>query len=281
MPIFEVIGSSDPLGLWDTTPQAVSFSVGEENTPEATVPVYRVNFSDDIEASNNTLAENLASFERIEAALDQVPSQLDGLVRRVKEKQQKAAPGVSFALADIQEEPGLEGELLSMLAISDSAALGGTGPEGVTFGLIEAASGVLGQAKEKFEALLEQANREIVHFAWVEMKIAGQILARTEVGWRSSNTFLHNAISAEQISLHKRTLGVVSRTRNIKLRLLLTVAGGAAKVAVLMVTPGGAVLAVPAVYDYVKKILDHVKDLDSIQSSEEEKKQKAPNESKL
>jgi hypothetical protein len=281
MPIFEVIGSSDPLGLWDTTPQEVSFSVGEENTPEATGPVYRVNFSDDIEASNSTLAENLASFERMKAALDLVPHQLDGLVRRVKERQQKAAPGVSFALADLQEEPGLEGELLSMLAISDSTALGGTGPEGVSFGLIEAASGVLGQAREKFEALLEQANREILHLAWVEMKIAGQIIARTEVGWQSSNTFLHKTISAEQMSLHKRTLGVVSKTRNIKLRLLLTVAGGAAKMAVLMVTPGGAVLAVPAVYDYVKKILDHVKELDSIQSSEEEKKQKAPNESKL
>jgi hypothetical protein len=281
MPIFEVIGSSDPLGLWDTTPQEVSFSVGEENTPEATGPVYRVNFSDDIEASNNILAENLASFERMKAALDLVPHQLDGLVRRVKERQQKAAPGVSFALADLQEEPGLEGELLSMLAISDSTALGGTGPEGVSFGLIEAASGVLGQAREKFEALLEQANREILHLAWVEMKIAGQIIARTEVGWQSSNTFLHKTISAEQMSLHKRTLGVVSKTRNIKLRLLLTVAGGAAKMAVLMVTPGGAVLAVPAVYDYVKKILDHVKELDSIQSSEEEKKQKAPNESKL
>jgi len=266
MPIFEVIGSSDPLGLWDTTPQAVSFSVGEENAPNAAEPVYRVNLSDNIEASNSALAENLASFERMKAALDQVPFQLEGLVRRVQEKQQKAASGVSFALADLQPEAEPESELLSWLAISDSTALSGTGSKGVSFGLIAVASGVLGQAKEKFDALLEQVNHEVLHFAWVEMKIADQIIARTEVVWSASTTIWNDTASAEQMALHKRTLGVVSRTRNIKLRLLLTVVSGAAKMAALMVTPGGALLAIPAVYEYVLKILEHVKQLNSIES---------------
>jgi hypothetical protein len=268
MPIFEVIGSSDPLGLWDTSPQAVSFGIGEENAPEAVEAVYRVNLSADLKASSGALAENLASFARLNAALDQVPFQLDGLVRRVHQKQQKAASGVSFALADLQPETGPEGELLSLLAISDSAALGGTGPEGVSFGLIEAASGALGQAKEKINALAEQINHEVLHLAWVEMKIADQLIARSAVGWGgASTTIWHNTASSEQMSLHKRTLEVVSRTRHLKLRLLLTVASGAAKMAALMVTPGGAVLALPAVYQYVITILDHVKQIHSIQSS--------------
>ena len=268
MPIFEVIGSSDPLGLWDSNPQVVSFGVGEENTPEPIGPVYRVNFSDNLEFSNNALAENLASFERMKAALDQVPTQLNGLVRRVhEEKQQKAASGVSVVLADLQPESGPEGELLSLLAISDSAALGGTGQEGVSFGLISAASEVLGPAKEKFEALLEQVDHEILHFAWVELKIAGQIIARTKVGWSASHTIWIEAISIEQMVMHTRTLKVVSLTRHLKLHLLLTVVIGAAKMAQLMVAPGGAVVAQPAVYDYVKKILDQVKEIRSVQSA--------------
>jgi hypothetical protein len=266
MPVFELIGSNDPVGLWDTTPQAVSFSAGEENAAEITEPVYRVNLSDNLEVSNSALAESLASFERMKTALDQVPFQLDGLVRRVQEKQDKAASGVSFALADLQPEPGPEGELLSLLAISDSGVFGGTGPEGVSFGFIAAASEVLGQAKDKFEALLEQVDHELLHFAWVEMKIAGQIIARTEVGWSASHTIWNNAISADQMSLHKRTLRVVSRTRSLKLHMLLTVAIGAAKMATLMVTPGAAALAVPAIYEYVNKILEHVKQLKSVQS---------------
>jgi hypothetical protein len=265
MPIFEVIGSSDPLGLWDTTPQAVSFGVDEENTPESIGPVYRVNFSDNLEDSNTALAENLASFERMKAALDQVPTQLNGLVRRVQEKQHKAAPGVSFAMADLQPESGPEGQLLSLLAISDSAALSGTGPQGVSFGVMADASQVLRPAKAKFESLLEQVDREVLHFAWVEMKIAGQIIARTKIGWSASHTIWIEAISIEQMAMHMRTLKVVSLTRHLKLHLLLTVAIGAVKMAQLMVTPGGAVLAQPAVYDYVKKILDQVKQIRSTQ----------------
>jgi len=267
MPIFEVIGSSDPLGLWDTSPQAVSFGVGDENTQEAIEPVYRVNLSDNLEVSNNALAENLASFERMKAALDQVPIQLNGLVRRVQEKQQKAAPGVSFSLADFQPESGPEAELLSLLAISDSAALSGKGPEGVSFGLIADASAVLRPAKAKFESLLEQVDREVLHFAWVEMKIADQTIARSKVGWSAAHTIWIDAISIEQMLMHMRTLKVVSLTRHLKLHLLLTVAIGAAKMAQLMVTPGGAVVAQPAVYDYVKKIVDQVKQLRSIQSA--------------
>lgn len=272
MPIFEATGSIDPLGLWDTTPQTVSFGMGDENTPEAAAPVYRVNLPASMAASSSALAENLASFERMNAALDEVPSQLDGLVRRMQEKQQQAASGVSFAVADLVPETGPESELLSWLAISDSAALSGAGPEGgpegISFGLIEQASGALGRAKEKFETLLEQVNHEVLHFAWVETKIAGQLIARTEVGWSGDSTTVWNdATSAERISLHRRTLEVVSQTRQLKLRLLLTITSGAAKVAALMAAPGGAVLALPAVYQYVIKILEHVKQLQSIQSS--------------
>lgn len=267
MPIFEVFGSSDPLGQWDTNPLTESFSVGDDNAAETIEPVYRVNLSDNIEDSNSALAENLASFERMKTALEQVPIQLNSLVRRVREKQPLAASGVSFSLADLQPEPGLEGELLSVLAIIDSVALSGTGPEGVSFGLLAEASEVLGHAKEKYESLLEQVNREVLQFAWVEMRMADQLIARTKMGWSASYTIWINAISTEQMLLHKRTLKVVSLTRHLKLRLLLTVAVGAVKMSPLMMTPGGTELAVPAVYGYVKKILENVKQLRAIQSS--------------
>jgi hypothetical protein len=266
MPILEIIGSSDPLGQWDTSPQTASFSVGEENTPESIELVYRVNLPDNMDVSHSALAENLASFESMKAALERVPIQLDDLARRAREKQSKAASGVSFSLAELQPEPGPEGELLSLLAITDSVALSGTGPEGVSFGLLSEASEVLGQAKQKYETLLEQVNREVLQFAWVEMRMADQLIARTKMGWSASHTIWTKAISTEHTVLHKRTLKVVSLTRNLKLRLLLTVAVGAVKVAPLMLTSGGTALAVPAVYGYVKSILENVKQLRSAQS---------------
>ena len=267
MPIFEVIGSSDPLGQWETSPETASFSVGEENSPETAEPVYRVSLPHDVDISHSALAENLASSASMKAALEQVPSQLNDLARRVREKQSTAASGVSFSLADLQPEPGPEGELLAWLAITDSVALSGTGPAGVSFGLLAEASEVLGRAKEKYESLLEQVNREALQFAWVEMRMADQLIARTRMGWSASHTIWTHAVAAEHMVLHRRTLKAVSLTRNLKLRLLLTVAVGAVKVAPLMLTPGGTALAVPAVYGYVKSILENVNQLRSVQSS--------------
>ena len=267
MSIFEVTGSSDPLGLWDTTPQTVSFGIGEEIASEAAAPVYRVNLPESLEASSSALAEHLASFERMNAALDEIPSQLDGLVRRTQATARQP-PASRLLWLTPSPETGPEGELLTLLADSDSAALSGTDLEGVSFGLSEVVSEALGQAKEKFDALLEQVNQDILHFAWVETKIAGLIIARTKVGWSGDSTTILNELTIrEQTFLHQQTLEVVSQTRHLKLRLLLTVSGGAAKMAVLMAAPGGPMLALPAVYEYVMKILEQVKQMQSIQSS--------------
>jgi hypothetical protein len=272
MPILETTGRSDPLGLWEPTPQIVSFGIGDEIFPEDAVPVFRVNLPESKEASSSALADYLASFERINAALDEVPSQLDGLVNRIQAKKQKASAGLSFdapgTKPEAMSENSLENELLALLADSDAAALSGTGLENASFGVNALVSEALGQAKEKFEALLEQVNQDMLHFAWVETKIANLIIARTKVGWSGdSTTILNELTSAEQTSLHKQSLEVVARTRNLKLRMLLTISSGAAKVVVLMASPGGPMLALPAVSQYVMDILQQVKQIQSVQSS--------------
>ena len=268
MPIFEATGSLDPLGLWDTAPPAVSFGLAADNATEASAPVYRVNLPANVEAASSALAKTLDSFERANAALSDIPAQLDRIVRRIQAQPQTTASGASFAVANMAPETGPENELLTLLAYADPAALSGTGPEDIAFGLNEAANQAFGQAQEKFQALLEKVNREILHFAWVETRIADQIIARTEVGWSGNAITVWNAaISAEQISLHQRTLEVVERTRNLTLRLLVTVAGGAAQMAALMAAPGGAVLALPAMYQYVMQTLQQVRQLQSIQAS--------------
>lgn len=268
MPIFETTASSDPLGLWETTPQTVSFDLGDATAAEADGPVYRVNLPADMEASSITLAENLANYERMNAALDAVPSRLDGFMQWTQHIQRQAASGVSFTVTATDQESDPENELFSLLAMTDAAAAGEATPGEVSFGLTDVADEVLAQAKEKLEALIGGVNREILHFAWVETVIASQVIARTEVNWGGDTvTFFNEATSPAQISLHQRTLQAVSLTRNLKLRLIFTITGGAAKLATLMVTPGGAVLALPAVYHYVIRILDQVKQLKSIQST--------------
>jgi hypothetical protein len=264
MPIFESTGSNDPLGLWDTAPQTVSFGIGDDVPAQTEAPVYRVNLPAEAETAQTALAENLSRLERMEAVLAVIPAQLDGLVQKTP----KAATGVSFAATDLEPVPGPEGELLALLADTDAAARSGISAEGVSFGISEVASEALSRAQAQFNALLEQVDHEVLHFAWVETKITGQTIARTEVDWSGdATTVWATSVSDEQMRLHQRTLETVSKTRHLKLRLFVTVSGGAAKVAVLLATPGGAVLALPAVYQYVLKILEQARQLQSIQSS--------------
>ncbi len=267
MPIFETT-TSDPFDLWETAPQPVSFALGDEN-PAAPGPVelvYSVNLPVGFEASRQALAEQESRFAQLDGALDSVPARLEALVTRLQAVRPEGPGGVSFALPASEADSTPEGELLALLAESDSAARSGSGPEEISFALNEPDSAASREARSGFERFLAQLNHEVLHFAWVETKISNQCIARTEVGWSSAaKTFWAAGLSTEQSALHQRALSLTLRTRQVKLRLFATVASGAAKVAVLTAA-GTPVAALPAVYQYVTKLIALAKESQSIQT---------------
>lgn len=266
----------DPLELWQptvstpaTAPGAVSFSLGEDPAPQQPAePVFRVNLPADAASAADAFAEREQQLLRLNAALASVPAQLDGLVARTQERQQKSVSGgVSFDTSAFdQPENGPEADLLSLLG--DLEAEEKTNSGEVSFGLQETASAALTQARVGFEALLEQMNHELLHFAWVETNVAGQLLARTTVGWTGdAETAFTQSVTESHVRLHSRNLRLVTQTRAIRMRLFITIASGAAKVSALLTTPTGAVLALPVVYQYVMQIMAQVKQLQSIQTT--------------
>ncbi len=275
MSIFET-SSDDPLGLWTpsasaaaSAPEAVSFSVGgdESDAPQPANPVFRVNLPADGASAAEALDASEEHFARVNAALDGIPAKLDDLVTRTQEQQQKSASGVSFdVLAFEQQETGPEGDLLGLLGDAETDEKIASGE--VSFGIGEPVSDALLQAKAGFESFIEQFNREVLHYAWVETNVAGSLVARTVVDWSGdAQTVWVEGVDESQVALHSRTLKIATQTRNMRLRLFTTVAGGAAKVATLMATPGGAILALPAVYQFVLQVVAQTKQLQSIQSA--------------
>ncbi len=272
--LFETTGmESDPLGLWipvasaaDSAPGAVSFSAGGDNpSPEALEPVYRVNLPADGASAAQALADSEGNIALLNAALENVPARLDGLVARTQERQRKAATGgVSFDTLSLEQpETGPEGDLLALLGETPTSLEGGSE---VSFGLQETASAAWEQAKVGFDALIQQINREVLHFAWVETNVADALVARTTVGWTGdAQTAFADGADDRQVALHARALRIVTQTRSMRLRLFITIASGATKVSALIATPAGAVLALPAVYQYVMQIVAQVKQLQSIQ----------------
>jgi len=266
MPIFESTGTNDPLGLWTSAPQteAVHFGIGEEpDSPPQGEPVFRVNLPNSGEAAGDAFDSSEAYFERVNAALEDVPARLDTLVSRMQARQ-ATGDSVSFDVASLEGEPGPEGDLLLLLEDASRPEVVDAGAGMVHFGIEEPISQAWQEAKARFDALLEQINREVLHFAWVETKVDGQIIARSEVDWSGDATTLWaETVSQEQKSLHHRALTVAARSRNMKLRLFVTVAGGAAKVTTLMAA-GTPVLALPAVYQYVMSIVKQVRQLQGV-----------------
>lgn len=273
MPIFETTGTSDPLGLWTSAPQpeTVHFGIGDEaDSPPPDVPVFRVNLPGNAESAGEAFESSEAYFEQVNAALDEVPDRLDTLVSRMQARQ-AAGDSISFDVASLEGEPGPEGDLLLLLEDASQAEAANAETGMVHFGIEDSSqvtrepvSQAWRQARARFDALMEQINREVLHFVWVETKVAGQMIARSEVDWSGDATTLWaESVSEEQKSLHHRALNVTARSRNLKLRLFVTVASGAAKVTTLMAA-GTPVLALPAVYQYVMAITKQVRQLQSV-----------------
>jgi hypothetical protein len=266
--VFEATGIDDPLGLWSPAVSgAVSFSTGGDE-PGGPEPVFRVNLPEEGASAAEAFGASEAYIASVNAALENVPARLAGLVERTQERQQKAAgAGLSFDVLSLEgQEAGPEGDLLALLG--DAELEGKRAAGDVSYGILETTSAAWEQAKAGFETLMEQINRDVLHFAWVETNISDSLIARTTVGWSGdAQTLYLNEITDQQVVLHGRTLRVVTQTRSLRLRLFITIAGGATKVSTLIATPAGAVLALPAVYQYVMQIVAQVKQLQSIQSS--------------
>ncbi len=266
MPVFESTGTSDPLGLWTSAPQSgmVHFGIGDEAlSPPPDAPVFRVNLPGSSEAASEVFETSEAWFERMNAALEAVPDRLDTLVSQMQARQ-AAGDSISFDAASLEGEPGPESDLLHLLEDASQPAAAEDEGGMAHFGIEEPISQAWQDARARFDALMEQINREVLHFAWVETNIAGQLIARSEIDWSGDATTLWvENVSEEQKSLHHRALNVAARSRNMKLRLFVTVAGGAAKVTTLMAA-GTPVLALPAVYQYVLSIVKQVRQLQSV-----------------
>lgn len=258
MPVFES-SADDVLGLWVSQPRDVSFGLADESL-QPDVETYRVQLPADLDLAREILKTNHAALARVNASLDQVPDRLGGLVERSQQSRQAQSSAVSFDANPLVQEDALDAELLGQVAAVDQGA-----EAGVSFGISELAGEAWQTARSQVDAIMKQIDRDVLHFAWVETSIAGQLLARTTINWSGDlQTVWAEDVEPSQTSLHESTLIAAARTRHLRLRLFVTVASGSAKVASLMATPGGALLALPVVYQYVLKIVTQTRELQTI-----------------
>ncbi len=231
--------------MW-SAPQAfsggpASFDLGSASEPEAVVFV--CDLPADPERANQQFDQADASLQASLASLGTAQERLEHLVR-------SQAGGVSF---DAQSYPPGSPESQAL------ALLGEAGPggdwESTSFGVGEAGSEQWNKVTSAFQEFMGQLDQVVGHLAWVNTQVSGSQVVRSTVGWTGNlETAWQIYPTPELAALHRRTLRLTLASRAAMLRTFGVVSSGAVKLAALVASPAGAILALPAAWQFIRQV---------------------------
>ena len=236
------------LGLWAVVRQPSDdisgFSLGLAGVVDS--PVWRANYSEDPGSAEANLVKGEARLVISEKVLDNVPERLNGFIR-AQSSSLDFGVGVSSP-EQISAKP--EAELLALLQEIQRA---GTP---VSYGIGEKLFSGWEQASHQFMAILDRVGKFVTCYARVETRAQDQLLGQTTVSWTGDvNTAWQAGLAPEQVRLHQRTLALALESRDTLFRAVLMATQLAFKLSVLLSTPGGVILALPAVWRFIHQVL--------------------------
>lgn len=250
--VFALAGSAtgdEPtvLGLWTVTSTpsigGLAFFAPSEQADSAVV--WQVDLPESPAEAAGHMAAAEASLSAYPWAMVQAQARLD-----VYTAPRQEVTGVSFGPAPGAgpAEREMDG-LLIELAQAEAPA---------SYGVREVVGGGLIQAAEHFQAFLDRLAQQLIHYAWVETRSQGQLLACTVVGWSGdTRTHWQEGIAPSKTALHRRMVALALGSRLRLLETLAFVSRNAlrlAKLPVLWGIPGGAILALPLAWKFADDV---------------------------
>jgi hypothetical protein len=238
--------ASELFGLWAVVPQlsdeisaSVAASAGAVDSP-----VWRANYTEDPGSAEANLAMGEARLNVSKKVLGKVPERLNRLMER-----QPAALDFGVSLPEeISAKP--EAELLALLQEIQKSG------EPVSYGMGEKFLFGWEQESQQFMTVLDRVCRFAACYGRVETRMQEQLLAQTTISWTGDiNTAWKAGLTPEQVRLHQRTLALALESRDTLLRTVLMATQLAVKLSVLLSTPGGVILALPAVWRFIHQVL--------------------------
>lgn len=197
----------------------------------------------DPERANQEIDQADASLQASLNGLETAQERLEQLVR-------SQSGGVSF---DTQSyAPGSpEAQALALLG---EAGPGGEW-ESTSFGAGEAASEQWNKATSAFQEFMGRLDQVVGHLARVDTQVSGSQVVRSTVGWTGDlETAWQIYPTPELAALHRRTLRLTLASRTAMLRTFGVVSAGAVKLAALVASPAGAILALPAAWQFIRQV---------------------------
>jgi len=222
-------------------------SFGDASAPASEASVWSLDLPADPEQAGAALAQVEAQLQATQALLDEAPDRLDSLVARLQ-----SGEGAHFGLESFSPE-GLPAEA-TLLPWIDAFE-----PGKVSFGGESLTQGELKDALAQLQKMVDGLLGQLLHLARVETRQQGELLASTLVSWKGDvDTTWGHGLTSDQNALHRRSLALALQARIALLHILMTTTQGAAKIAALIAAPGGALLALPAAWKYISKLLSEI-----------------------
>ena len=240
-------GANDLFGVWTVAPKTAGVSFDANATLQAKSapadPTWHIQLPESVEAAQAVLQAQRAAIQRGESALAQAEQRLARIGH--------AGDGVSFAALT-----GPEADLLVAL---------NTLQPSVSFGLFgKEAIGEQLENLDQWRSFLNQVHDMVSHYARVETGVAGTCVGQTSVGWTGDfNTIWTPGVAPTSMRLHCQSVHLALASRLALIRMVAVVATGAAGLALTLSIPGGQLLALPAVWKFVRDVLAEISNLKS------------------
>ncbi|MGH8929758.1 MAG: hypothetical protein ACRDZO_03730 [Egibacteraceae bacterium] len=234
--------ADDLLGLWRDDPAAVAFDSRDT--------------ADDVQVWQADLPVDAAlAYHRVracEARLRRSSTQLEGAADRLGGAIGQYLRDPSTAMAPIVPA---EVELAAWL--KESGKVAGSKPDpGVAFAAAEPVLGWWEDVSRDLEKIAGLVARACHPRLLAETRVGGELIGRSRVGLLGDvRTVLRADREREAALLHRTTVALVLSTRATLLRAVAVVAQGAVEIAVRLALPGGPLLAVPAAWRFIQRVL--------------------------
>lgn len=177
---------------------------------------------------------------------------LDATLAALTRRAEPDADGmVSFGVGDV----GATAEVDELWRMVESARRGeGDGESMVSFGAGEPDEGMLARARRKCSELINGLLSSLVHPHVIETG-EGRARIRTRVGWLGdTSTYFESGVPQAELAAHVAALEASLTTSAHRMQLLAMVVTAASKIAAMIATPAGGVMALPIAYKCVRDI---------------------------
>ncbi len=122
----------------------------------------------------------------------------------------------------------------------------------------------LQSAQEELDAFIRRVRALVSHYAVIETQCNGAVIARTLVSWTGDfKSLWRNDLTPEQIRLHEHNARAALARRAALIRLMGVIGVSATKIALRLATPGGQLLVLPALWQFVRDVIEELRRLET------------------